>query len=75
MLLFLQKSNYITLFFVLFLGLFQLKGEITYEVNNPAYCYSIVKVPEDFCSLSAHLTRWLSEVERLKVTGSYLIDL
>ncbi|KAG8640021.1 ATP-dependent DNA helicase Q-like 5 isoform X3 [Manihot esculenta] len=45
----------------------KLKGEITYEVNNPAYCYSIVKVPEDFCSLSAHLTRWLSEVERLKV--------
>ncbi|KAF2292854.1 hypothetical protein GH714_029384 [Hevea brasiliensis] len=45
----------------------KLKGEITYEVNNPAYCYSIVKVPEDFCFLSAHLTRWLSEVERLKV--------
>ncbi|KAJ9169372.1 hypothetical protein P3X46_017575 [Hevea brasiliensis] len=45
----------------------KLKGEITYEVNNPAYCYSIVKVPEDFCFLSAYLTRWLSEVERLKV--------
>ncbi|XP_065873230.1 ATP-dependent DNA helicase Q-like 5 [Euphorbia lathyris] len=43
------------------------KGEITYEVKDPAYCYSIMQVPVDFCSLSAHLTRWLSEVEHVKV--------
>ena len=32
-----------------------------------AFCYKIMKVPGDFCSLSAHLTRWLSEVETCKV--------
>lgn len=61
--------------FVLFIGLFQLEGEITYEVKDPAYCYSIVEVPVDFCSLSAHLTKWLSEVERCKVIGSYAVGL
>ncbi|KAJ8747321.1 hypothetical protein K2173_008252 [Erythroxylum novogranatense] len=43
-----------------------LKGEITYEVKDPAFCYSIVKIPEDFCSLSTHLTKWLLQVERSK---------
>ncbi|CAK7327405.1 unnamed protein product [Dovyalis caffra] len=46
---------------------FGLKGEITYEVKDPAYCYSIVEVPGDFCSLSRILTEWLLEVERCKV--------
>lgn len=32
-----------------------------------AFCYKIMKVPGDFCSLSAHLTKWLSEVETCKV--------
>ncbi|XP_057949514.1 ATP-dependent DNA helicase Q-like 5 isoform X2 [Malania oleifera] len=41
----------------------KLKGEITYELKDPAYCYTIVKVPGDFCSLAAHLTKWFSEVE------------
>ncbi|KAG6759107.1 hypothetical protein POTOM_035574 [Populus tomentosa] len=45
----------------------KLKGEITYEVKDPAYCYSIVEVPSDFCSLSRHLTKWLLEVECFKV--------
>ncbi|KAJ8758834.1 hypothetical protein K2173_002613 [Erythroxylum novogranatense] len=45
----------------------KLKGEITYEVKDPAFCYSIVKIPEDFCSLSTHLTKWLLQVERSKV--------
>ncbi|KAJ6898409.1 hypothetical protein NC652_025046 [Populus alba x Populus x berolinensis] len=44
----------------------KLKGEITYEVKDPAYCYSIVEVPSDFCSLSRHLTKWLLEVECFK---------
>ncbi|KAI9386659.1 hypothetical protein POPTR_010G056500v4 [Populus trichocarpa] len=45
----------------------KLKGEITYDVKDPAYCYSIVEVPRDFCSLSRHLTKWLLEVECFKV--------
>ncbi|PSS26939.1 ATP-dependent DNA helicase Q-like [Actinidia chinensis var. chinensis] len=42
-------------------------GEITYVMKDPAYCYTIVCVPKDFCSLIAHLTKWLSEVESCKV--------
>ncbi|XP_057496147.1 ATP-dependent DNA helicase Q-like 5 [Actinidia eriantha] len=42
-------------------------GEITYVMKDPAYCYTIVGVPKDFCSLIAHLTKWLSEVESCKV--------
>ncbi|XVF02709.1 hypothetical protein REPUB_Repub04eG0197700 [Reevesia pubescens] len=45
----------------------KVKGEITYEVKDPAYCYKIVEVPSDFCSLSALLTRWLLEIENCKV--------
>ncbi|PIA51330.1 hypothetical protein AQUCO_01100275v1 [Aquilegia coerulea] len=45
----------------------KLKGEITYEVKDPAFCYTIVKSPEDFCSLTSQITRWLSEVETCKV--------
>ncbi|CAB4294759.1 unnamed protein product [Prunus armeniaca] len=45
----------------------KLKGEVTYEVKDQAYCYTIVEVPADLCSLSAHLTKWLSEVESCKV--------
>ncbi|GMP57704.1 hypothetical protein CsSME_00021671 [Camellia sinensis var. sinensis] len=36
-------------------------------MKDPAYCYTIVDVPKDFCSLTAHLTKWLSEVESCKV--------
>ncbi|OVA15382.1 Helicase [Macleaya cordata] len=43
------------------------KGEITYEVKDLAFCYMVVKTPGDFCSLAAHLTKWLSEVESCKV--------
>ena len=46
----------------------QLKGEITYEMKDSAYCYRIVEVPTDFFSLSADITRWLSEVESCKVS-------
>lgn len=55
------------LLYILTVALFQLKGEITYEVKDPAYCYSIVEIPSDLCSLSRHLTKWLSEVEHCKV--------
>ncbi|XP_072955361.1 ATP-dependent DNA helicase Q-like 5 [Typha angustifolia] len=42
-------------------------GEITYEVKDPAYCFVIMKKPDDFCALSVHLTKWLSGVETSKV--------
>ncbi|KAK9934434.1 hypothetical protein M0R45_021579 [Rubus argutus] len=49
------------------LQILKLKGEVTYEVKDQAYCYTIVEVPADLCSLSAQLTKWLSEVESCKV--------
>ncbi|XP_022945198.1 ATP-dependent DNA helicase Q-like 5 isoform X1 [Cucurbita moschata] len=45
----------------------KLKGEITYEMKDLAYCYTILKYPEDFCSMSAHLRKWLSEIQTSKV--------
>lgn len=45
----------------------KLKGEITYEMKDMAYCYRILEVPADFFSLSADITQWLSEVESCKV--------
>ncbi|XP_038986815.1 ATP-dependent DNA helicase Q-like 5 isoform X2 [Phoenix dactylifera] len=42
-------------------------GEITYNLKDPAFCYTVVKQPDDLCSLSTHLTKWLSEVESCKV--------
>ncbi|KAL7135042.1 hypothetical protein ABFS83_11G066500 [Erythranthe nasuta] len=45
----------------------KVKGEITYELKDQAYCYKILKVPEDTCSLAAQLTEWLGEVETCKV--------
>ncbi|KAK2636714.1 hypothetical protein Ddye_031506 [Dipteronia dyeriana] len=46
----------------------KLKGEVTYELKDPAFCYRIVEIPSEFCSLSAHLTKWLTEVESCKVS-------
>ncbi|KAH1050526.1 hypothetical protein GLYMA_08G102300v4 [Glycine max] len=45
----------------------KLMGEITYEMKDLAYCYRIIEVPTDLLSLSADITRWLSEVENCKV--------
>ncbi|OMO60435.1 hypothetical protein CCACVL1_24169 [Corchorus capsularis] len=45
----------------------KVKGEITYELKDPAYCYKILEVPSDFCSLSELLTRWLMDIENCKV--------
>jgi hypothetical protein len=52
---------------LLFVKNSQFKGEITYEMKDMAYCYRILEVPTDFFSLSADITRWLSEVESCKV--------
>lgn len=43
------------------------KGEITYELKDPGYCYIIVHVPEDLCALATQMTKWLSEIECSKV--------
>uniref|UniRef100_A0A7N0ZT59 DNA 3'-5' helicase n=1 Tax=Kalanchoe fedtschenkoi TaxID=63787 RepID=A0A7N0ZT59_KALFE len=43
------------------------KGEVTFETADPAYCYKILNVPSDACSLATQLTRWLAEVETCKV--------
>ncbi|KAD4983244.1 hypothetical protein E3N88_19915 [Mikania micrantha] len=45
----------------------KLKGEITYELKDPAYCYMIANFPRDICSLAADLAKWLSEIENCKV--------
>ncbi|CDP13310.1 unnamed protein product [Coffea canephora] len=45
----------------------KLKGEITYELKDQAFCYRIVDVPNDVCSLAATITKWLSDVEIYKV--------
>ncbi|KAG0489297.1 hypothetical protein HPP92_008108 [Vanilla planifolia] len=42
-------------------------GEITYDLKDPAFCYMIVKEPEDVCSLSAQLKNFLSNIEKCKV--------
>ncbi|CAI9093261.1 OLC1v1028725C2 [Oldenlandia corymbosa var. corymbosa] len=45
----------------------KLKGEITYEMKDQAYCYTILGVPNDICSMAANTAKWLSQVERCKV--------
>nr|XP_048318330.1 ATP-dependent DNA helicase Q-like 5 isoform X1 [Ziziphus jujuba var. spinosa] len=45
----------------------KLKGEVTYELKDQAFCYTIVEVPANLCSLSAHLTKWLTDIESCKV--------
>ncbi|KAL5214213.1 hypothetical protein ABZP36_003365 [Zizania latifolia] len=42
-------------------------GEISFELKDTAYCYVILKKPDDFNALSANLTKWLSEVESSKI--------
>ncbi|KZV40014.1 ATP-dependent DNA helicase Q-like 5-like [Dorcoceras hygrometricum] len=45
----------------------KLKGEITYELKDQAYCYRVLEVPKDICSLAADLAKWLREIETCKV--------
>ncbi|GJV85806.1 ATP-dependent DNA helicase Q-like 5 protein [Tanacetum coccineum] len=49
------------------LQILKLKGEITYELKDPSYCYMILNFPKDVCSLASDLAKWLSEVESCKV--------
>ncbi|KAL1217381.1 ATP-dependent DNA helicase Q-like 5 [Cardamine amara subsp. amara] len=45
----------------------KMKGEVTYEMKDPAFCYTVLEFPKDICSLSSHLTKWLAEIETCKV--------
>ncbi|XP_078172709.1 DEAD/DEAH box RNA helicase family protein isoform X1 [Carex rostrata] len=45
----------------------KLSDEITYELKDQAYCFKLVKRPDDLFALSARLTKWLSQVEICKV--------
>ncbi|XP_073036687.1 ATP-dependent DNA helicase Q-like 5 [Primulina eburnea] len=45
----------------------KLKGEITYELKDQAYCYRVLEVPKDICSLAADLSNWLREIETCKI--------
>ncbi|XP_057529039.1 ATP-dependent DNA helicase Q-like 5 isoform X2 [Amaranthus tricolor] len=42
-------------------------GEITYELKDPGYCFTVVHVPRDLCSLATQMTKWLSEIECCKI--------
>lgn len=46
----------------------QLSDEVTYELKDQAYCFKLVKRPDDLFALSARLTKWLSQVEISKVS-------
>jgi ATP-dependent DNA helicase Q4 len=48
----------------------KMKGEVTYELKDSAFCYTILKSPKEICSLSSHLTKWLTEIESCKVSSS-----
>ncbi|KAJ4894723.1 ATP-dependent DNA helicase Q-like 5 [Raphanus sativus] len=45
----------------------KMKGEVTYETKDPAFCYTILESPKEISSLSSQLTKWLAEVESCKV--------
>ncbi|XP_051121968.1 ATP-dependent DNA helicase Q-like 5 isoform X2 [Andrographis paniculata] len=45
----------------------KLKGEITYEMKDQAFCYRTVNAPKDICSLATQITKWLGDVETCKV--------
>ncbi|XP_042394821.1 ATP-dependent DNA helicase Q-like 5 [Zingiber officinale] len=42
-------------------------GEVTYDLKDPAFCYTIRKRPDDYCCLSMNITERLCQVERCKV--------
>ena len=45
----------------------QSAGEISYELQDPAFCFSVLEVPDDICALTSSITARLSEVEKCKV--------
>ncbi|XP_024388003.1 ATP-dependent DNA helicase Q-like 5 [Physcomitrium patens] len=45
----------------------QSAGEIAYELQDLAFCFSVLEVPDDICALTSSISARLSEVERCKV--------
>ncbi|PKA57799.1 ATP-dependent DNA helicase Q-like 5 [Apostasia shenzhenica] len=41
--------------------------EVTYDLKDPAFCFTVVRKPDDFFSLATNLTTILSEIEKCKV--------
>ncbi|KAJ7562725.1 hypothetical protein O6H91_03G081900 [Diphasiastrum complanatum] len=45
----------------------QVDGEIAFELQDPAFCFSVLEVPEDKCSLAHTVTSQLNQAEKSKV--------
>lgn len=45
----------------------QSAGEIAYELQDLAFCFSVLEVPDDICALTSSIAVRLSEVEKCKV--------
>jgi len=45
----------------------QSAGEISYELQDLAFCFSVMEVPDDLCALTSSIAARLSEVEKCKV--------
>jgi len=45
----------------------QSAGEISYELQDLAFCFSVLEVPDDICALTSSISARLSEVEKCKV--------
>lgn len=45
----------------------QKAGEISYELQDLAFCFSVLEVPDDICTLTSSIAARLSEVENCKV--------
>ena len=43
--------------------------EIQYEVKDPAFCFSVLRQPEDLAALSRDIAQRLDEVAQCKVSG------
>ncbi|XP_002973918.2 ATP-dependent DNA helicase Q-like 5 [Selaginella moellendorffii] len=45
----------------------QTRGEIAYELKDPAFCYQVLESPDDICMLTSKLADYLSQAESCKV--------
>lgn len=45
----------------------QSAGEVSYELQDLAFCFTVLKVPDDICTLTSLITSHLTKVESCKV--------
>jgi ATP-dependent DNA helicase Q4 len=43
-------------------------GEVSYELQDLAFCFKVLQLPQDICHLATSITDRLNEVERCKVS-------